>query len=129
MICLDRFSGDLDDGAAQYFVALDDLFERALEQSNFERPADAIPGRHVVRREIRIELVQKPQALLGKRKRRLIRTTRGHDRRQSNPASIPAQRFNLLGQTCDRARFEKLAQRQFRVKTGAQAHDDASGQE
>ena len=47
-------------------MATDDLVEAVLKRRNVERAGNAHGARHVVERIARLQLIQKPQPLLGK---------------------------------------------------------------
>jgi hypothetical protein len=66
---LRRSSLAFDDRRAQALMPLDHLIECGFQRAWFERTVDPIGRRNVIRARIPIELLQKPQALLRRRKR------------------------------------------------------------
>ncbi len=75
-----RLAPDLYEADPQGFVAAQDLVEAPREGRDSKRPREAQSGEHVVSRAVGLQLVQEPQAPLGKGERDLLRVGPARDR-------------------------------------------------
>src|SRR6185369_15146976 len=66
---LDQPAFDHREVCPQHFVAAHDFTQTALERADVERSGQAVSGEQVVSRGAWIQLIEKPQSLLGKRHR------------------------------------------------------------
>ncbi len=103
---LDRCAVDLDEDGAQTLMALDHRAERSFERNDIQRAMDPVNFGHVVGRETRLDLVQKPEPPLGEGQRNLPIPWGRRERRDHAATLVLPQLLDKLSQTSDGRQFK-----------------------
>ena len=78
---LHRLAVFIVESGAQRFVTANDVIQTFFKNIHFKRPDDAVGFGQIVKRAVRLQLLQKPQTLLSKGERQLLIARNGHDGR------------------------------------------------
>ena len=90
----------------QHFVATHDLVKAGFEHGHIRATGEAHGDRNVIGGAVRVELVQKPETLLGERERHGVRIGPAWDllRARRRQAFFSEQRFENARRSGDKAR-------------------------
>ena len=114
------------DRGAQHRLTLRDVAERAIQQGHVQRPAQAVPGRRVVRQDAGIEFLQHPQPFLHQRQRRAALVVATDDLAARRLPTGCAEDFR---QPRHRRPVEHRAQRQRCAEIAVEARGQLCGQQ
>ncbi len=119
------------EGGAQGLMPVHDRLESPPQRLDIEGSPQAVSRGHVVGREFLLQLVEKPQPLLGEGEWQVVDAApidrlQGHAGKALPPV---AQRFNVVGQFRDRRGFEQPAQRHLHLEHRSDPCHDLGGQE
>src|SRR5882724_5025708 len=112
----------------KHLVPFHDLPKASFQRRHIQLSLQTDPYRHVVSRIARLQLLQEPQPLLGKRQRIDLPLFHRHQRRLLDALSSPLPRLDLRRKSRNRRRLEERAQRHFQVEHGLHPGGHLHGQ-
>ncbi len=110
---LHRSAVDAAKCGTQGFMPLDNLLQTRLEHGSIQRAADTHAFRNIVEWAVRLQLIEKPQPLLGEGERQLAITRNDLERRNMNTIFGKTGLIDGSGQLRDGRQLENASQREF----------------
>ena len=117
------------EGGAQDFMALNDLIQAPFQSDHIQCASQVQGGGNVVERTVRFELIEEPQALLGKRQRYFTLTICWTERYPLLLLLLLLSGFNTMRQGGNGRLFKQCAQGDFHLECLAHARDHLRGQQ